>query len=256
MGKGLERFAQYMPIINSWLLLDTASDADFGRLTQRTMFGFLPRTTAEYVFSTLLTWTRHQWKLEWAPRKVCFEFARPAEAPGEHARVLGCEVEFDAPRTEMIIDRTTWDQPVRTADDALVAVLEEHARLLLDRLPKSSRLVQSVGDAVGKLLSTGDTSLDTVARELGMSGRTLQRRLANDGLVFSDFVDRVRLESARLLLVQGNLSLAEVAYMVGFAEQSSFSRAFKRWAGLSPREYRYARRGASGGLGTADHMRQ
>ncbi len=71
-----------------------------------------------------------------------------------------------------------------------------------------------------------------------MSPRTLQRRLAEEGTTFNSVVDEVRHHSAKLRLADGALTLAEVGYLVGFEEQSSFTRAFKRWTGVSPREYR------------------
>jgi AraC-like DNA-binding protein len=71
-----------------------------------------------------------------------------------------------------------------------------------------------------------------------MSPRTLQRRLAEEGGVFNDLLDTIRFRAAKSYLAQGDIAGSEVAYLLGFAEQSSFNRAFKRWSGLTPSEYR------------------
>lgn len=239
VGAGLSRFAEYFPLINSWLRLHTTDDATGGCLWIDTVYGAPPRPAAEYTVSTVLRRTRSAWGLGWRPTAVRFEFPKSADvAADEYAAVLDCEVEFGAPRTEVVLDRATWDTPVATADEALVTVLEEHAARLRNRLPGGSGLVQSVRDAVAASLPGGDAGLEVVASKLGFTGRTLQRRLADDGLAFADMADMVRHEAAKLRLAERQLSIAEVAYMVGFAEQSSFTRAFKRWTGMSPQAYR------------------
>ena len=88
--------------------------------------------------------------------------------------------------------------------------------------------------------ASGSQRIDEIAEKLGTSGRTLQRRLADEGLTFAAIVDEVRLEAAKVALSDLGMSLAHVAYFVGFEEQSSFSRAFKRWTGSTPLEYRQA----------------
>jgi AraC-like DNA-binding protein len=89
-------------------------------------------------------------------------------------------------------------------------------------------------------LSEGLPALSEVAQHFGMSGRTLQRRLADGGYSYQGLVDTARRQLAKRLLQETGYSLAEVAFMTGFSEQSAFTRAFKRWAGQTPRSYRLA----------------
>jgi AraC-like DNA-binding protein len=96
------------------------------------------------------------------------------------------------------------------------------------QLPSASTLVEDVRREVRAAMAGGDQRIDEVARMLGMSGRTLQRRLAGDGLTYAAIVDEIRLEAAKIALADLSMSLSHVAYLVGFEEQSSFSRAFKR----------------------------
>jgi len=173
---------------------------------------------------------------------VRFEFVAPGptEPPDEHATVLGCPVEFGASRTEFIVSQATWDQPVRTADPNLVNLLERQAEKLLAQLPRASTLVEDVRREIRAAMAGGDQRIDEIAKRLAMSGRTLQRHLAIDSLTYAAIVDEVRLETAKISLADLSMSLPQVSYFVGFEEQSSFSRAFKRWTGASPKDYRQA----------------
>ena len=95
-------------------------------------------------------------------------------------------------------------------------------------------------DLVATSLSEGIPALSDIARELGMSGRTLQRRLRERGLSYQTLVDESRRQLAMRLLRQTDFALIEVAFMTGFSGQSAFTRAFKRWAGQTPRSFRIA----------------
>lgn len=91
---------------------------------------------------------------------------------------------------------------------------------------------------MASVLSEGVPTLSLIASELGISARTLQRRLSDQGHSFQGVVDMARQDLAQRLLRETDYSLAEVAFLTGFAEQSGFTRAFKRWAGQTPRSYR------------------
>ncbi|MEM9740777.1 MAG: helix-turn-helix transcriptional regulator, partial [Pseudomonadota bacterium] len=99
-------------------------------------------------------------------------------------------------------------------------------------------LEQRVRIAVSQTLSEGVPTVSDIASHLGMSARTLQRRLSHKGSSFQQLVDHARRHLAEQLLRDTNYSLSEVAFLTGFAEQSGFTRAFKRWAGQTPRSYR------------------
>lgn len=240
IGAALDRFGVYLPLINNWILTRTEVDEEFGRLVLGVVWGAMPRTSAEYVTAVLVERGKKQWAVDWAPALIRYEFAQPgpAEAAAEHERLLGCEVEYDAAATEIILTRETWDTPVHNADAGLVEMLERQADEIIGQLPTATTLVDDVRREVRSAMAGGDQGVDVVAERLGMSARTLQRRLSSDGLSFASIVDEVRLETAKLALADLSLSLAEVSFYVGFEEQSSFSRAFKRWTGMSPRQYR------------------
>ena len=100
-------------------------------------------------------------------------------------------------------------------------------------------IVERVEDYVRGSLPSGSCSIELCARKMGTSVRTLQSNLSEAGLKFSDILERVRTELAKSYLKQDQLSLDDVADLLGYSEQSSFGRAFKRWTGETPKQYRW-----------------
>lgn len=127
------------------------------------------------------------------------------------------------------------DRPVPAADPALSRIVTAHAEQLLaacDRQPEN--LAMQVRRQLAEGMVHGMISLRTVAGQLNLSERSLQRRLASQGTSFADLVDEVRRELARRYMADERLALGEVAYLLGFSDPSAFHRAFKRWTGTTP----------------------
>jgi AraC-like DNA-binding protein len=169
--------------------------------------------------------------------EAAFQHAAPARLDRYRAS-LGCPVAFDAPETRLAIHREVFDLPLRRPDAGLFAYLERHALELQARLSDRQTLSARVREAVVSRLSEGEPSPAALARGLGMSERTLQRRLRDEGTSFGALLDEARAELARLYLDDERLAIFEVAYLLGYSEPSAFNRAFRRWTGASPREYR------------------
>ena len=126
----------------------------------------------------------------------------------------------------------------RLGDAQISAFFDQHLDdRIANQLPED-RLEQQVRTAVTQSHSEGTPRITDVASRMGMSSRTLQRRLAAEGHVFGNLVESARRDLAEGLLRRTEYSLAEVAFLTGYAEQSTFSRAFKRWNGRTPAEYR------------------
>jgi AraC-like DNA-binding protein len=139
-----------------------------------------------------------------------------------------------------VIAREVWDSPRIGADTMLFSVLDRHAKALLDQQPADNTIVGRVRVTIGAELRGGDPRLESVAKQLAMSPRTLQRRLSEHGAIFNDMLDTMRSGAAKSYLAQRDIAATEIAYLLGFAEQSSFNRAFKRWTGQTPGEFRRA----------------
>lgn len=128
--------------------------------------------------------------------------------------------------------------PLSKRDPMLKELLERQAQALLDALPDPNAFDQSVQQLLARLLPEGQVSVDKVAASLHQSIRTVQRRLADSGLTWQELLDSTREQLACGYLRDRGLSLAEIALLLGYSEQSAFTRSFKRWTGLTPRAFR------------------
>lgn len=243
LGEGLRRIASYFPLVDPRAVLAVEEEPGAVALVFRGVGLALPPQAQEYTLAVLASRVRHV-----APETrlaVRLAFPRPAAA-GEHARVLGTEPVFGALEPALVVPRAAWDGPTRTADPALFAALDEHVRALFERTSPSGREAARARAAVAADLPGREPSLARVARGLGTSPRTLQRRLRAEGTSFAAVVDGVRRERAQAFLEAPDVSMAEVSWLLGFAEQSAFTRAFRRWTGQAPTRWRRERRRAPG----------
>ncbi|MCB1689134.1 MAG: helix-turn-helix domain-containing protein [Halioglobus sp.] len=150
---------------------------------------------------------------------------------------LGCK--FNKTRAENAIAFPVGllDKPVSSANRLLFKLLGGY--LAQVRSASRTRIEDRVQDYVRGSLSSNNCTIQRCARKLGVSVRTLQAQLSDAGLKFSDILETQRLATAKAQLQQAQKSLDDVAAMLGYAEQSSFGRAFKRWTGMTPKHYRH-----------------
>ncbi len=183
--------------------------------------------------------TEHPWR----PRAVAFAHPAPPDTAPlvEH---FGVTPVFGAGRNALTLDTATLELRVVGADPALLSVLERAAGVPSPTAPAVPGFVQGVRDAIRAALREGTPQAGDVARGLHVSLRTLQRRLTEHGTSFQDEVDTVRRELAFQYLKDPHLGVSDVAFLLGYAELSTFDRAFKRWTGMTPRVWR---EGAEGG---------
>lgn len=156
---------------------------------------------------------------------------------GQVRRTFACAVEFDADCTAWIFRPGAMDRPLPLGDRSLLEIYRSRCDFLLDRARGETPLVQRLS----ALLDAGGEALphaQVAALRLGLSERTLHRRLAEEGARYSQLIDENRYRRARGLLADRRMSIENIAFTVGFSEPSSFSRAFKRWSGVGAMEYR------------------
>jgi AraC-like DNA-binding protein len=149
---------------------------------------------------------------------------------------FGCSFRGRSPANVIAFPVRLMDHPVASANRLLFKLLGGY----LERVRAASRrsVVERVEDYVRGALSSGNCSIEHCAKKLGSSVRTLQATLSEKGLRFSDILERHRVELAKTYLEQCDMSLDDVAAMLGYSEQSSFGRAFKRWTGSTPQRFR------------------
>lgn len=243
VGEAFAYPARYFRIVNTAIRLpiDTSGDPVAFEIVDESRPEGATLPYAEYCFAVFLLHIRAATGVNFPVRRVQFAHVRPPST-SEHERIFGCPVDFEASRTRMLLDRAVWETPTTGAQVGVLAVLAEHADLLLERLPKGPDLVERTRRAINQRLRGGDPALDAVAAELAMSARTLQRHLRDLGYSYNDLADEVRRAAAGLYLQQPDVAIAEVAYLLGFSDQSTFNRAFKRWSGVTPKQFRLGAR--------------
>jgi AraC-like DNA-binding protein len=154
-------------------------------------------------------------------------------------------VSFDCPDNRLVFARELFDRRVVAADLATRPYLERLAELRGEKLEeyveRAGDLVRRVSSFLRNRLGSGSIDQQELARRLGMSTRTLQRRLEDEGIEYRELVDRLRRQKARQLLAETDKTIGEIAYELGYSRNSSFHRAFKRWTDMTPTEYRRQR---------------
>ena len=200
-----------------------------------------------YVTSQLRALT----ETEVSPRLLEFQHARP---PYHQAleQFFRCEVLFNRSANRLHYDKKMSELPIPKADRSLLRALEFYLSDRLKVRAEEAELGKKVNHLISTSLNQGLPDIDSIAGKLGLSGRTLQRRLRAENLVFSDMLDTVRQHIATEYVSQGDLSLTDIALMLAYSELSAFSRAFKRWTGQSPQQYRASSIADSGTGSTED----
>lgn len=172
------------------------------------------------------------------PQRVWLTSPRPPGDLGPLVRAMGTdEIELGAEDTGFALGSGEGAIALPSFDPMLVAAAEQLASAALASAPRAGALAATVAAKIEEALP-GEVTADAIAGAMKMSGRTLQRRLEDEGARFSMVLDEVRERAAKKLLGDRTLPLAEVAYRLGFSDLATFSRAFKRWTGVPPGAYR------------------
>lgn len=184
----------------------------------------------------------------WTPREVCFQHSI-GQAKRRPSVILEAPVRFERPANEIVFAASTLDTVVVGADRTLLPMFEERANELTGAAlvtpeigASGDRLVAAVQEEVVRCLCDGPPQLARIARTLAMSSRTLQRELQRRGVRFKTLVNETRHRLSLVYLERPELSVTEIAFLLGYAELSAFDRAFRRAAGVSPRAWRSASR--------------
>lgn len=170
--------------------------------------------------------------------RMWFANPRPSDVSRLEREFGTRELAFDRPNNGFSFELRFLDQATTTSDAALFAYLEEHAVAALASRPKTDDLIDRVRHAIREALKQGEPNIERIATRLSVSGRTLQRRLSELETSFQSVLDDVRFDLARAYLRDVRIDITQVAYLLGYSELRAFDRAFKRWANVTPRDWR------------------
>ena len=184
--------------------------------------------------SMLRLLTGDQFKL----KEVRFTHPCP-ENTAEHERIFQASLKFNQKRNEIMLSRSCLDNPIIFANPRILEGVEQLVQKALHRAYALNSWKEKVARILFKaILREEKTDIETIARHLAMTVRNLQLKLKEEGTSFRQLLDDVRRQIAVGYLQEGNDSICEIALLLGFADQSAFHHAFKRWTGKTPGEYR------------------
>ncbi len=235
LGKAFEKIARYKKLMGeSNLQVEHRAEKSIMtyQVASEAMSGGLRQSFVEASLSFLFSFGRWLTQREWQPESVAFEFPEP-EYGEEFRRIFKAPVQFECHHNELVLHRDLWDLPVYAASPGVQTVFETQADRLLNEL-EGTGFVDQVQHVLKDLLQGEIPSIEKVAKRLGMSSRTLQRHLQEEGVSFQEVLAEIQKQLAMEYIHQHKLEMGEVSYLLGFADVSSFYRAFKRWTGMAP----------------------
>jgi AraC-like DNA-binding protein len=235
LGDALRQLARYSGIVNEGVSLKYLDGVNFGISFHYVgVSRHLDRHQIEFFVTILVRLCRQLTGIRLVPARVRLAHRREGQCK-ELTAFFGGKVEFGAPVDEVSFAPAAKDTPVVSADHHLNKILITYREESLGRQPsKRGAFRSSVENAIVPLLPHGRAKLDAIARGLGVSERTLARRLAAEKLTFSAVLERLKIDLAERYLTDKDLSISQVAWLLGYQEVSSLTHAFKRWTGITP----------------------
>lgn len=162
--------------------------------------------------------------------------APPSHSPNPLPRFFGVPVQYDSMVSNIRFTNAYLDQRIDTSNPTLLRFAQAQCDALI---PHDMGLEQQIAMQVRQLLPLGGAALPMVAQRLMIHPRSLQNRLAALGIEFRDILQNERQALAKAYLAEMRIPIAEIAYLVGYADQATFTRAFTKWTGLSPSRFRH-----------------
>jgi len=236
LGEALGRTARYSSIVHEGFRVTVREGKEIDVVLESVgVPRRLNRHQIEFSFVTLIRACREITKLRLTPNHVSFVHRRSLP-PAEMSNFFGCKVEFGAEIDQETFSRSILGTTVVSADPYLNKLLiKQYEDVLAHRKLNRNPFALRVENAIVPLLPHGKANAKDVAQKLGMSQRTLARHLASEGLTFVKMLQELRLDLAKRDLADRDLSITQIAWLLGYREVSAFTNAFKRWTGETPR---------------------
>lgn len=236
VGETIALYARYCRIINEAMhaKLLHAQDEAIVEFNFVGLSRYCARQSAEFAIAVTWKGLRELVGRRLRPTKVAFAHTRNSDLQ-EFERFFGSSVEFGAASDRVSMSNQTLALPLLTGDPHLLETLRSFCDgAARERRTPAETLRASVENELQKLLPNGPTDRRAVARALGMSERTLSRKLADEGVTYAEVVDQLRRSLALQYVKERSLSLAQIAWLLGYEGSTSFTHAFRRWTGSSP----------------------
>jgi AraC-like DNA-binding protein len=236
LREAFERIVRYYRLVSDGLTIRVEELGDAYRVSARPAGAYGTNEAMDALLAVAVRVCRSLTDRSFAPLRV--DLARPAPPdPSPYSRYFRAPVVFDAPEHALLLGRRECDRSIPGANPELARSNDLIAAKALARWDQA-RAADRVRAALVETLPNGALSLGAMARALGTSTRVLQRRLGDEGVTYAGLLDETRRELAEAYLREGRASMTEIAYLLGFSGSASFTRAFRRWWGQAPSEFR------------------
>lgn len=243
----IELLERYLPLLNDAMLFSFRVEGGHAiiQLDSRVP---LPRAAADFQSAAFYLATSQRGIVD--PQcEACFAHACPALLD-EYLRTFAPgRVRFDADFNGFVFDAKLLDRPLPSSDPGLHTVLRRYADLMLADLHRSETLADRVQRFLSQELRRGEPTVERTAAAFHISRRTLARKLEREGTSFRTLLDETRRRLALRYILERDVGVAEIAFLLGFTHAGAFYRAFKRWTGRTPTEYRVGQRAAAPAAG-------
>lgn len=237
--EALHRFSRYIHIISEAVQFEVATDGERTTLSFNAHPSLLAlRHPVEAQLAAVLTVGREITQSDLVPLAIHLPLPKAGDTSA-YREVFRCPVHFSHPNAAIVFATSQMRLPIKASDPTLSGYLEELAGSTLTSLgAPNENFVDTVRRALWSELPGGRPNLWRTASGLGISARTLQRRLRENGTSFSAVLEELRRELSGELLADKKLAVSDVVFLLGYSEPSAFQRAFRRWRGVSPRRFR------------------
>lgn len=237
-GKALEKAARFYPIISDAIRIEFVKGTQQSeiRITTELDEKFYLRHFVECLIKGMCDFFSNVLERDFKADKICFAHACYGDVQ-EYQNILGCEVLFNAQYNSIVFDSALLNVTSPHAEPELAKLHEVHAISQLQRLMRAD-LIRQLTDFFAASITDQNINLGGAADYLGLSVRQLRQELSDAGTSFNQTLAEYRCKSAKRMLADETIAIDDVVWKTGFSEPSTFYRAFKRWTGLTPLEYR------------------
>ncbi len=239
LGKALDRLVRYSRLFYGGMEFQLSQVGHEVSLIYAPVSAavWLSSISVGWTLANIVRWGNRSLGQPWLLNRVEFQQAQPQEK-AIYQRIFGNRLAFGG-RSNRLQFAVAWlDAPLTQADAGLCELLDRYAENLLNQLPPSGSIVDELRHLLAGELRAREPKLEAIAQRLNYSPRTLQRKLQQAGTSFQQVLDEIRRQLAVQYLQNSQLTTSEIAFLLGFSENTAFNRAFRRWEGMTPGEYR------------------
>ncbi len=234
--RNLCRYYDLISLPSSKLEFSVIDGLGYLNLTQDNLIGFEQQGT-EFIFAVTITRIQRATGQTTAPRSLSFHFSKPTYFE-EYQRIFNAPMAFNQPVDVICLGEEQLALPPVQNEPGLHQLLRGYAEKALANIPRQNDLVEQVLSRLQDAFRSGEPSMSGIAGDLGLSERTLSRHLKAEQTSFAMLRDTLRTELAQNYLQDPSLTVTDISFLLGFSQPSAFHRAFKRWTGYAPLEYR------------------